>query len=626
LIHEFCCFGSDVDVLFQDRKADPLRAISLDLMTLATLFSENLDASFFKGSFNMKQTIAALAQPLRSLPRSGETGFFSSKFLADGNIASNYSQIVPDTDISSTQISMRRRVNVIELNLKYMESMIGSIFKPVTFLAPSMYISYHVVKLWSKAMHSNCAFMANAPPHILKFPTFSSCSYADIQLEATSFLDELRALKDLEITNSDGSPTDLHRTIVHAEIGIIWLLAVAASRVREIRRRLSIFQRSIESQQIGWALSEVERQLMVPLPPIEIVDVEALYHQGISHALTHAGGAFDLKRNADLSAHMAHLPRDTVLAAVLPLFLSQAFDEISSSLTCEMSDPAYAFSRRQLDAKGEVDFVPDDYISPQFTVEDAESMTSWNIVFDHDLETSPCLFVTSCFDLIAALHFTPPALDANNSQSDLPSQAAIRQAALTARLNERRGQTLASMPRVQIDVALPPEAEHSPGVAVPRSQRNLRGVRLMQLVLGLSQKLEDPFATAFCVLHLAQMLIYWCPHYDLAMQMLNKLKLQCDELLLHMPEEIYPAYARSFILACQCQASLILEQYSNHIAAGLTSPFFIGSLVHLNLKGSSIIHPLLIYGLFFSLFLLSRAQISEWLRAWSAVSMSRRRS
>ena len=124
--------------------------------------------------------------------------------------------------------------------------------------------------------------------------------------------------------------------------------------------------------------------LTVNLPDTERLDATALYQQGIQLALSHAGGNFDLKRNAQLTAHVTNLPNDTVLASVLPIFLSQAFDEIASCLTDETADPAYAFFRQQLASKGEVDFVRDEggFASAQITAEDAETLTSWTLCFD----------------------------------------------------------------------------------------------------------------------------------------------------------------------------------------------------------------------------------------------------
>jgi hypothetical protein len=37
----------------------------------------------------------------------------------------------------------------------------------------------------------------------------------------------------------------------------------------------------------------------------------------------------------------------------------------------------------------------------------------------------------------------------------------------------------------------------------------MRAVHLLQLALGLAQKLEDACASAVCVLHLAMLFIYW---------------------------------------------------------------------------------------------------------------------
>ena len=42
-----------------------------------------------------------------------------------------------------------------------------------------------------------------------------------------------------------------------------------------------------------------------------------------------------------------------------------------------------------------------------------------------------------------------------------------------------------------------------------RADRSIRGIQLMQLALGLAQKLEDSCVTAACVLHLALIMIYW---------------------------------------------------------------------------------------------------------------------
>ena len=63
------------------------------------------------------------------------------------------------------------------------------------------------------------------------------------------------------------------------------------------------------------------------------------------------------------------------------------------------------------------------------------------------------------------------------------------------------------------DAAASAPAAGSPvtAYAAPRrADRSIRGIQLMQLALGLAQKLEDSCVTAACVLHLALLLVYWC--------------------------------------------------------------------------------------------------------------------
>ena len=110
----------------------------------------------------------------------------------------------------------------------------------------------------------------------------------------------------------------------------------------------------------------------------------------------------------------------------------------------------------------------------------------------------------------------------------------------------------------------------------------MQGVRLMYLAVKLAQKIEDSCATAFCVLHLALLLIYWVPHYGMALQLLERLEAECDALLRHMPADVGPAWERAFIVSCRAHGNLISSQLRRHRRAGLRSPFFIGSSVTLN--------------------------------------------
>ncbi len=491
--------------------------------------------------------------------------------------------------------------------------------------------------------------MAGMPICFLRANIGIKLGYADLLKATAFFLDEVRALRDLETelpdllaTVSDTKVTDFHRALIHVEINAMWLLGVLVSRMHQTRRRIVIMQRSLRAHAEAGGTdarmsvdADLCKLLVVAnseslataaafpyfeLPAIEKLDPEALYQQTIALALSHSGGQFDLGNIDELAALVPNLPRDTIVSAVLPVFLSRSFDEIAAGLTKEMRDPRYAFLRSQMIANGYVTDAgvsdlngnqydaPTDtaYASPNVNADDVAQLLSWSVCFDHDRESSASFFFSSFLDVAMALHLIPPSIpaaDATAERSDAESSSTSvesdRLQALNASLSKRRGQAWATFPRTKLSSSASASASScvssSPSAlsslsssgddsyrAPDRASRSMQGVRLMYLAVKLAQKIEDSCATAFCVLHLALLLIYWVPHYGMALQLLEKLEAECDALLCHMPADVGPAWERAFIVSCRAQGNLISSQLRRHQRAGLRSPFFIGSSVTLN--------------------------------------------
>jgi hypothetical protein len=557
-------------ILQQDRAHEPLRAVQFDMLGMVATFNETLKMGLFPDQNNQDRTNR------------------------------------PANALTNMMLTVVHRMSQMEGKLTRLLPVLGEFHNPMSVIAPSLFIADRLLHFSTLAMRSNCAFLSGIPENMLQFQNIGFQSLGDIQHVAANLLDAILAIKDVEVDHmllNGGSPNALQRSILHANIGILWITAVMTSKARETRRRVYIQQYAASRQSGQQHLPLVNFQL----PPIEVLAPDHLYQQGIMLALSHAGGRFDLAGIANMCACAPYFPQDTVLAAALPLFLSQALDEIAYGLTSEMVDPSYAFSSEQLIAKGIVGYTQDvgGYASSQYTDSDVESMMGWTICFDNDFETNPSFFFCPLFRTMLGLHYTEPAIDLSSQNAETTFME--RQTALSTRFAERKGQTWETLPRCESGLDL--QAMNLDSLTPPRSKRSLRGLRLMQLVLGLAQKVQDSSATAFCVLNLAQLLIYWCPHYDLAISMLQRLREQCTELLVHMPEDVGPAYARSFIKACQNQAALILHQFACHRAAGLASPFFIGSLIELNFGANfdSIFHPIVPFHFILCLIVLTAA-------------------
>jgi hypothetical protein len=566
--------------LAQNRRTDPIRAIRLDILHVLSIFTETMELSLFCCRSHMycaadehSQTHSHFEGPLAVLP------FFSSRDKKLDQLSKSY------LDMSDVDHMVQR-----------FETILHDITKPIPMVAPALHVSYRILNIWTRVARVNCAQLVGISQSVLHYQSGQNATLMDIQRDICLVLDDLHALQDLEtkkaIADGHGNePSPLNLSIVHAELGLIWLLAVVSSRVRDIRRRIHYLRHSeskrertppehrTESPASFAAIATSEALRQVELPDSHMLDPDQLYQRGISFALAHAGGQFDLHRMEDVRNLMTNLPSDTVLLASMPLFLSQALDEVSYALTQEKADPSYAFTSEQVYAFGDISYTPDVYASPQYTESDINSMLNWTLCFDHDVEPCPAFFFSPFNKLIVALFFTPPAVDLRSADEPIVSRTiAQRQADLGERLSARRGDAWRSMP---VSTESAPDMSFDVHT-VPRSQRNLRGVRLMQLVLGLSQKLEDPFATAFCVLHLAQMLIYWCPHYELALEMLERLVEQCDQILHNLPTGVGLEFERNFVLMCQGQADLTCKQLKQHLAARLPSPFYVGTLVSLD--------------------------------------------
>jgi predicted ester cyclase len=437
---------------------------------------------------------------------------------------------------------------------------------------PAVFISSKLFRFVFDAVFTNGAFLGGYPDTLLranKALAGTRFTLADILQSAASFLDELVVLKALEHNGSD-----LHRLIVHTEVSVLWILGAIMSRATEAKTFLKHQRRSlqafidlsnmkVEEQKsplgadqhiVVLSARQMQQHFDFPdLPPIvNEPDSTDLYQRAITIALNHTGRMFDLGKtgNGDLALHITNLPRDTVLAAAMPAFISRAFNEISSGLVAEAADPRHAFCYEQLmhnqavlgSSVYEGDGV-DDFASPQISPQDMLSLMSWNVCFDHAYESSPAFLLMPIFTIVTSAYFVAPVCKENDEEALFRRRAEVDRA--WSQLSVTTRQSWSSSTNAQTTDT------KNTFKAPRRAMRSTRGIQLMQLALGLAQKLEDSCVTAACVLHLAMMLIYWCPHYALAMRMLERLDCECGDLLKHLPASVGPAFERNFIISCR---------------------------------------------------------------------------
>jgi hypothetical protein len=199
---------------------------------------------------------------------------------------------------------------------------------------------------------------------------------------------------------------------------------------------------------------------------------------------------------------------------------------------------------------------PNAFATTQLSPQDILSLMSWNVCFDHAYETRPAFMLMPIFTCLTSSFFVRPEFEDGDAEA-----LARRSAAVEAAWSQHSTTTLQTWSNMQQIEQLAPR-----GVRAPRrSMRSVRGIQLMQLALGLAQKLEDSCVTAACVLHLSMMLIYWCPHYDLAMRMLQRLDTECADLIKHLPLAVGPTFERNFIVSCRAYEIIhfvcLIEQY-----------------------------------------------------------------
>lgn len=124
--------------------------------------------------------------------------------------------------------------------------------------------------------------------------------------------------------------------------------------------------------------------------------------------------------------------------------------------------------------------------------------------------------------------------------------------------------------------------------AMTASSRSAEPIRLALVALSLTEDAHDLRAVCHGALSLALMLIYWQPRYALATELLSRLELECQRLLLSSQQSHHPSSlcenSRSFLEACCDRAITIRRQIMQHRQAGLTSPFFVGELIQLSLS------------------------------------------
>jgi hypothetical protein len=84
-----------------------------------------------------------------------------------------------------------------------------------------------------------------------------------------------------------------------------------------------------------------------------------------------------------------------------------------------------------------------------------------------------------------------------------------------------------------------------------RLKRSSRPISLALDALRMSHEVGDNVSLAYCVSMLASLLNFWLPHHSLSMQLLRRLRHQCDQLLQHLPSEIGPSFDRSFMTSCK---------------------------------------------------------------------------
>jgi hypothetical protein len=146
-----------------------------------------------------------------------------------------------------------------------------------------------------------------------------------------------------------------------------------------------------------------------------------------------------------------------------------------------------------------------------------------------------------------------------------------------------------------------------------RIQRSTQPIQMMLKALKVAKEIDDVATIAHCVTQLANMFIYWLPHYSLLMELLQRLRCDCDEILRHLSSfgESSQTADRLFVNQCReydfliqsklyiyiyiiviflifphvafslSHAKLVMSQFYQHTAAGLETPFFPGILIQL---------------------------------------------